>query len=232
MPKRRQILLVLAAGALVLGLYAILSRPPEPSYKGRSLSAWQTAYPWDTTTNLSRQQEVDDAIRHMGTNTLPFLLKWIRLESPVWKTTVWSKMPDWAMSETGARWMFHREIKAYRAALALKALGPEADAAIPALAAMLKDAKSNYQTRQMAAMALAQVGTKQAFQALTAALTNGHGPDRVIIISALVEVGTNALPTVPTVLECIKDADPDLGAYFTKALRQIAPVALTNAPPK
>jgi hypothetical protein len=232
MPKRRQILLVLACGMFLVVLYALLRGSDEPSFQGRSLSAWQAAYPSETTTNLSRQQEaVADAIRHMGTNTLPLLLKWIHYERPDWKTRVSSKMPDGPIMDAGGRLMFAQEGKAYKAALALIALGPEAKPAIPELVRIMDDPKS-HQTAVMAAMVLAQLGTKEAFQSFSALLTNQHRSDRVMLISMLDGVGTNGLPIVPALLECLKDADPDLREFATNALSEICPQALTNAPPK
>src|ERR1051326_4151098 len=73
---RKWVKVALAVLLLVVVFTArLLSRPPEPEYQGRSLSAWLDDYnragTWD-------REPTSAAIRGMGTNCLPFLLAHIK----------------------------------------------------------------------------------------------------------------------------------------------------------
>ena len=87
---RKWVVMIAASAALVIILgvvLPILNRESEPSYNGRTLSEWL---------KLSRRPAVSEgfpgeatlAVRSIGTNALPFLLKWIRYELPPWREKV------------------------------------------------------------------------------------------------------------------------------------------------
>src|SRR3954469_4010547 len=99
MKTRRIVLVLLAAG--VIGLCAFLWPEPEPRYQGRKLSQWlllrDSAPPFTRPNGLNARlasfksfpavsygssAETEDAIRHIGTNALPYLVKWIQYETP------------------------------------------------------------------------------------------------------------------------------------------------------
>jgi HEAT repeat protein len=80
MGKKRGILLAVLFVALLGGLAWVLSRPTEPVYQGKPLSAWlkDFYYGWDEDTN----QAAFVAFREMGTNAVPDLLKTIQSDDP------------------------------------------------------------------------------------------------------------------------------------------------------
>src|SRR5260370_31341254 len=72
MGKKRGILLTVLFVALLGGLVWVLSRPAEPAYHGKPLSAWLKDFngvPEDT------NQAAYVAFRELGTNAIPALLK-------------------------------------------------------------------------------------------------------------------------------------------------------------
>jgi hypothetical protein len=76
---RKNVLIVLALGVCI-GIPPLLLRAisNEPRYEGRTLSKWLSMYVKDQHV-LARDQQrekVDDAVRHIGTNAIPFLLRW------------------------------------------------------------------------------------------------------------------------------------------------------------
>jgi hypothetical protein len=73
----RRLLLVLLTVAFVVGLTVLVWHGRrEPGYQGKLLSEWLRAYrPIGTRTPGS--QQAADAVRHIGTNALPFLVRWI-----------------------------------------------------------------------------------------------------------------------------------------------------------
>src|SRR5205814_5346205 len=94
MKKTRVFLLFATLIALLGGLLLLPRGEKEPVYQGRSLSSWVKqlddgeragGFAWRSwRTNLTPEQiEAEDAIRHIGTNALPFLVpKVMKKESP------------------------------------------------------------------------------------------------------------------------------------------------------
>ena len=76
MGTKRRILfavLLVAIGAIVLWRGC---SPRDPVYRGQPLSQWLKEY--DPRVTVENKEEVDDAIRHVGTNAIPTLLKMLR----------------------------------------------------------------------------------------------------------------------------------------------------------
>src|SRR5258706_15094695 len=79
MGKKRGLLLAVLFVALAGGLVWMLSRPAEPVYQGKPLSAWLAEFnggPVDT------NQAAFVAFRELGTNAIPALLKTIQSGDP------------------------------------------------------------------------------------------------------------------------------------------------------
>src|SRR5690348_12848077 len=76
--NRRIVLGLLCCVAIVGVVSAMwwLSRSREPVYQGKPLSVWLQNYGPNQglATDQTAAKESDDAIRHMGTNAIPFLL--------------------------------------------------------------------------------------------------------------------------------------------------------------
>src|SRR5215467_6188162 len=86
----------MAACVLVgIGVVAFWPGEREPEYNGKKLSEWVQPYTWryddleDTNRQIeTKRQAADDAMRHMSTNALHWLVRWIAYEPPSWKTRV------------------------------------------------------------------------------------------------------------------------------------------------
>ena len=77
--KRRRLLLILLAPVASIALaFFIWPREPEPEYNGAPLSEWLERY-------RENKPQAAEAIRHIGTNALPFLVRWIQYETPGWR---------------------------------------------------------------------------------------------------------------------------------------------------
>src|SRR5882672_6888759 len=90
--RRRAVYLMLAVlvvGGVLVGVFA--RREREPEYGGKRLSEWVDPTYWGEyrfsqgNSIQGMPSEVADAIRHTGTNAVPYLLSWIRYEPPAWK---------------------------------------------------------------------------------------------------------------------------------------------------
>jgi hypothetical protein len=79
-PTRWKILLALIpATAVVAFLVAGPHNDPEPHYKGKKLSTWIGMYLGPSERVLAPQEQrdrVDQAVRSIGTNAIPYLLDW------------------------------------------------------------------------------------------------------------------------------------------------------------
>jgi hypothetical protein len=77
MKKRNRILLAALVVVVIGGLmWMALREPPEPVYQGKPLSVWLRSY--EAAGVLQTSQETDNAVRSMGTNSIPFLLQRMR----------------------------------------------------------------------------------------------------------------------------------------------------------
>ena len=136
MKRGWRILLLIAAFALVaVGLAMLWPGEREPEYKGRRLSSWIESqspkrYPGDFPERIA-------AVRHIGTNGLPYLLKWIEgAELPKTYTRLDFAALKVMDPETARRWMSYRQRKFYRAMgaqWAFEILGTDAAPARPEL---------------------------------------------------------------------------------------------------
>src|SRR5207247_11198475 len=97
------------------------------------------------------------AIRQIGTNGLPYLLKWIEYDTPPLKRKMYQFLNPF-LTKIRSSWQLNDEssqLRAEGAVLALVALCPEAEAAIPQLAGLAKDPATSPAVAARAANALA-----------------------------------------------------------------------------
>src|SRR5215510_5412200 len=110
--RKARVIAISLGGALAL-LIAILalSRDKEPRYQGRSLSQWLRVYEkspgplrvYETSSGppiyfpdtrllqggqLPDQAEAVNAVRQIGTNAIPWVIRWMRQERSPWKDKV------------------------------------------------------------------------------------------------------------------------------------------------
>jgi hypothetical protein len=82
--KRRRLLLILLASVASIALaFFIWPREREPEYNGVPLSKWLERY--GAAYGEDEPARPAGAILQIGTNALPFLLRWIQYEAPGWR---------------------------------------------------------------------------------------------------------------------------------------------------
>src|SRR5436190_119420 len=134
--KRRRILLFLlcSVAAITLSIF-FWPRESEPEYNGVRLSIWLHRYKsGDTLESFS-------AIRHIGTNATPFLIRWIQYQRPGWKNAL--RQNAWKLHPSNRVPLFKRfltrlmrddaEIRADGAVYGFEILGSKADPVRPEL---------------------------------------------------------------------------------------------------
>jgi HEAT repeat protein len=225
--KKRTLLIVTACGGLAIVLALLLAHDDEPRYKGRSLSKWLEVSSEDPDVVREAQQ----AIRAIGTNALPYLLKWIQEQPPPWHRLARKKLPEFLSDSAPVRFLIdglgHERVAQTIAAFTI--LGTNAAPAIPDLVALTKG--TNLFTVVRAVAALSCIGSP-AFPHVAAALANTNQPARSYIAQYLRlmarDVGTNAC--VPPLQAALQDPDPAVRTAASRALSLLAPAILTNAP--
>jgi len=178
--KRRRIVLIFAGCALTVLFLIFLWPESEPSYKGKSLSQWLTIYGEQE----SSREEAAEAVRAIGTNSLPVLVKRLHYEPGRMHNLARSlvdKLPD-AISESRAadyvlnRGYYHSDL-AYSGFMIL---GQDASPAIPGLISMICDTNSQFSNLR-ALNALACIGPK-ALPAVSEALSDRKRKNRDLLL--------------------------------------------------
>jgi HEAT repeat protein len=188
----------LALGLLLIGagMSFVAIHPHEPSYQGRLLSRWLEDCDMDKT-QLGVFAEA--AVRQIGPESIRTLIRLLEKRDNQLKRRVMGNCLEF-------RTLGFRVTSApcyqVRAAAACRVLGAKAEAAVPALIALLPEAVAG----RSAGEALAAVGPK-AMVALRGQLTNELARSRGAAAGALLRFGTNALPAIPALVVAGQDAD-------------------------
>src|SRR5213594_4275496 len=80
MKKTGKIALLVGAMAAIVAVFFLASQPSEPVYQGKHLSQW--LWEFDMSNSLlepDRGKKAEEAIREMGTNAVPFLVRELRV---------------------------------------------------------------------------------------------------------------------------------------------------------
>ena len=114
----------LAVGLLLTAAVCAVFRDREPSYQGRTLSEWADLWP-------ERQDEASEAIHHIGTNSFPIVLKWLRSGPSPWREKMLGRAyssPDWMRPDFLVNWLSDDQAKKRvgRAYQVIRILGEEA----------------------------------------------------------------------------------------------------------
>jgi len=234
--RRRSLCLILVVLVVLAGVIVVLTtREREPEYKGKRLSEWVRGYGiYDPIRDI---RETDEAIRHIGTNALPYLLKWVRYERPSWRTKFYAVVNPLVGLVAPSRKLADEDERVERgndAAIALIRLGAKAEGSVGELADILNDAKAPG-SGALAAHVLSYLGPA-GLPPLYTALTNQQPPLRLRpadfrcqLAKSIGRVVTNALPAVPSLILLLSDPDERVRRAATNAIRRIDPEALERA---
>jgi len=189
MGKKRGILLAVLFVALIGGLGWLVLRPREPIYQGKPLSAWLEQYRLSFSTlfaspNSQARLEAENAIRQIGTNGLPLLLRLISARDPPLTKQLLAHLPKpWLTRLQLQRraWQDHQ-----RGLAGFFILGPLATPAVPALVTLVNDPDPD--ARATAVSALVQFGP-EAHAAVPGLLKCLNDPRRAVRIEAMICLG-------------------------------------------
>jgi HEAT repeat protein len=212
MGKKRGILLTVLLVALLGGLIQILSRPTEPLYQGKPLSAWlnELHYPVDT------NQAAFAAFREMGTKAIPTLLKIIESDDSQLQRLMWVLNSKQSLVRFPIR---ETEYQRWAASWALYSMGTNARPAFPALTNLLFDPKTLVLGANPA-VSLAGMGP-EGLPPLLAALTNQNSWIRSSAATALCLERSDLSVVVPALITRLSDRDWAVHCEAVRALGQL-----------
>src|SRR4051812_17169946 len=190
----------------------------EPSYQGKSLSAWLSEYEQ----SFPHNQEVDHAIGEMGSKALPHLMKMIRRKDSDLRQKVAKTLEQQSLVKIK---FIPAEKWRRRAGWAIKALGEKAEPAMAGIFALLDDPET----------ALASISAAGAFgfkrlPFLGRALTNQNGEIRRVASSSLLtlsvrpEATNYAAQILPLALRNLDDPEPTIRTDAAYSVARFAEV--------
>jgi hypothetical protein len=218
MTKRRILLIgIPVAVVAIVGLIMALTREREPEYGGKKLSEWVEEY--ESESRLAGNPIIADrAIRELGTNAIPYLVAWLRYNPPTWKLKLYLTAEK-ALNKPVGSWRSwdRKERRAMGAISAFRALGAQAQPAVPELGRMITNPASCAPPAIYALGGMGQAG----LPLLIAALNNESAGARPWIADEIALMGTNAGPAVPSLLRCLQDTNEILACHAAEALGHI-----------
>jgi len=168
----------------------------------------------------SDSDEARGAVTAIGTNSLPFLVKWIQARPHPWTyrtLPLLAKLPPRLRGTAFAQDVLgDRQYRRVNGVVwCFQVLVHDAAPAVPALTRLLND-RSRPAVAARAMEALSCIG-KDGTASLLAGLTNPAFPYRAVAAKYLCSSEgldkDSARPVVPVLLQCLKDPDHDLGYY-------------------
>jgi hypothetical protein len=191
----------------------------DPKYGGKSLSDWLRLYRQPIGAKVPMvSQEAADAVRHIGTNVLPFLVTWMeeQPDMPPWRENLFAIVYGWKLGTPVRQVLLEsiarRQLRVARAFMGFEILGETARGAVPDLVRIATS--RNTRTAEPAIAALGYLG-KDAIAPLCAMITNTAFPFKSSAITTLGQMGylgTNMHPAIVLLIQCLHDSDLALSA--------------------
>jgi HEAT repeat protein len=212
--------LLAAVGGIILWR---VEQRRDPVYRGEPLSQWLEEY--DPRILIENKEEVDDAIRHIGTNAIPTLLEMLRSKDNAAIAALIKRA-----ERADLIWLSLAEETDVEAARGFEVLGASAKDAVPDLIEIYEE-RISPDSQMATAYALGCIGpaAKNAIPQLLEAATNANKGLRPCAIRSLGQIHSEPELSVPAVMRALDDTDQQtryeaakaLGAFGTNATAAI-----------
>jgi peptidoglycan/xylan/chitin deacetylase (PgdA/CDA1 family) len=177
--------------AVVIGVAYFINSNSEPAYQGVTLGKWIERYNNEVDAE-EQTKEAAEAVRHIGSNAVPTLLRWLQASDSKLKI----KLTELCEKQSLIKFSFTDAFEYNsRALFAFEVLGSEGKSAIPRLQQMVQK-KPLY--REIALHALCRIGP-EAFSTLISDLTNADVDVRENTSDIIVESFASPGPHDPAV---------------------------------
>jgi hypothetical protein len=228
----RIVLAVVLVALGVIGFQIIqTSRDRQPVYGRKSLSLWLRTYAPSSSSGLHSPEwnQADNAVRHLGTNCIPILLRMIRQKDSPAK--LWLVAFAQKHGLTKKIHIVPAAVRNVEASRAFIALGDVAKDAVPALVKMYDD-DLTAESRGAIEDALAWIGpaARPAIPLLMRATTNANPRVRANALWALGEIHAEPELCVPWLIHALNDSDDWARLSAAHALGMFGPDAKSAVP--
>ena len=234
MSKGARLFWAIPAIVALVSLTWLFAPEREPEYNGRSLSHWLTLCRYSGTTQ-SQRDEAASAVRHIGTNALPILMRRAS-ENPSHSR---QNIGEFLFQHRITRAVIPNRVRAWfargpdqtrgnQARLGMIILGADAAPAIAELA-RLASGPPGLQSTTWAIIALGDIGPP-ALPTLLAFATNPAAQCRASAIAEFPKLGTNASHVLPTLIALLNDADPEVTYRAASAIGDLGVSPETSVP--
>jgi HEAT repeat protein len=219
--KRTRISLFVGLLFIIAALILAVARSREPVYNGKKLSEWLQILTPDPekASNPKDREEAEFAIRQIGTNALPVLLKMLHSKENSFKSRLKDTL-EYDQEIVDIRFL-PRDWNYVRAVNALFVLGPSAKPTIPELNRMLADVEMG----RYSAYALSSVARNEPKYLIHAA-EHENEDVRSMFLYGLSEMGTNSEPLLPLIIPRLTDKSSRVRSRAASTLGHVA----TNQP--
>jgi HEAT repeat protein len=180
---------------------------PEPAYHGKSLALWLQTYAPSSSSGRgsSAWSETDDAVRHIGTNSIPVLLKMLRATDSKLKLQLIALAKKQQVMKIHFTPATECNIEASRAFIVL---GDSAKGAVLGLVEIYNEANST-DSQSAAEEALGWIGpaANPAIPMLLSAATNSNNKVRASALWTLGEIHSEPDLCVPELIRALGDSN-------------------------
>jgi hypothetical protein len=233
---RRTLTLVAGWLLLAVGGAVFFGRQPSTSWNGYSLSELLSAYTRIYQGQLTRPswQDTQIGVRYIGTNALPYLVRWIAYERPAWKDHLltftehlppllrWKYLGNYLSPEWAA-------FKVKGTVYGFEILGPIATPAVPALEKLAAD-PGRGESAQRAISTLGQIGPS-GVPALLRVAADTRTTNRWDALHEIAFLGSAGGPAADLLRRALDSSDPELRDAARRALERIEE-GKSDKPPK
>ena len=218
-------LVILIVGILLAWAW-MPSRHEEPVYQGKPMSEWLRSYAFS---NHRSEVEIESeaALRKIGTNGIPTLLKMIQTRDSAIRTILRALM----LKQTFLSDLRHAENIRSTASFGFRALGEDAKGAVPELLTVVKGGSGTV-GREEAMYALGHIGpsAQSATPTLIAIASDVNDPDRDNAIRSLGFIRSSPESVVPCLESCLRDPDDKFRWIAALALSEFGEAARSSVP--
>jgi HEAT repeats len=224
MEKKWRILLAALLVAPLCGFGWWLLRPSEPSYKGKSLSVWLEYLASDD----GNTPEAREAVRQIGANAIPTLLRMLRANDSPLKTKCIELLDRQHLVKVRITPALEKN---YEAGDAFSALGVDAAVALPDLI-QIYDEKISTDSQRMTAVSIGGIGpaASVAIPTLLRGLQTTNDPVRGYTVYALGEIHSEPVLVVPELANLLHDSNGDVRCFAAQALGEYGTSAESSVP--
>jgi hypothetical protein len=206
----------------MMGIWLVVRRgsgATEPVYQGKTLTLWLEDH-FTTLPNSPGREKADEAVRRIGTNAIPSLLRMIRAKDP---PAFVLKLLDLAGKQRLVRIRYrHARQRHYGADYAFQILGTNAVCAVPELIRIC-EAPRDPASQEYAAKALGDIGpaAKAAIPVLLRSFAHTNAEVRFRAVSAVLQIGGDPNILVPALKSVLKDPKREVRFNAVGALRRL-----------